>query len=193
MGDAADLVLGIGHEIIALAAAIGQRADGLFAEIDVAVQFAHDQQVDLPGHFGAQGRQVLKAGKHRRGAQVGKQGERLAQAQDRLFGPQVPLKVVARRIAHRAKQDGIARLAQRQGLRRQRVAMQAIRGAAHVGVGRLDAREIERGEHLLGLCHDFRANAVPGQTCDLHCSIRPKRSRNRARAAITSARLSASR
>ena len=107
MGDAAHLVLGIGHEVEALAATVVQCAARLLAKIHVAIEFAQDQQVNVARNFGAQGGERFEAGKHPRGAQVREQAERLAQAEDRLFGSQVPLEAVIASIAHRAEQDGI--------------------------------------------------------------------------------------
>ena len=95
MGDAAHFVFGIGHHVPALTAAVRQGADALFAEIDIAVKLAHDQQVDLASHFGAQGGKAFQPLEHGGGAQVGEQAQFAAQAKDRLFRAQMPFKVIA--------------------------------------------------------------------------------------------------
>ena len=193
MGDAAHFVLGIGHEVIALAAAIIERADRLLAEIDIAIELAHDQDVDGAGNLWPQCGEVLQPGEHGGGPEVGEQAQRRAQPQDRLFGPQVSGQRIARRIAHRAEQHRIGTLGQLQRGGRQRVAVRLVGRAAHRTFADLDAGQGQRIQHAAGFHHDFRADAVSGEGCNLHLSIRSSNARRRWRAAITSARRSASR
>ena len=46
-GDAANLILIVRHDIIAFALAVGGFAHTLFAEIDIAIEFADDDHINL--------------------------------------------------------------------------------------------------------------------------------------------------
>ena len=109
-GDAAHLILIIGHDVIAFALSIRRRPHAFFAKIDVAIQFADDDHINLASNLWTQRRCVGQFGKQGCGAQIGKQRQFLAQAKDCLFGPQVPVQIIAVRITHRAKQDCVCAL-----------------------------------------------------------------------------------
>ena len=208
MGNAAHLAFGIGHHVPPLTLTIGQRADTLLAEIDVTVELAHDQQVNRAGHFRAQRGMILKSGENPCRAQVGEQPQFLAQPENRLFGPQVPLQPVAFEITDRAEQDGIGGMGGRERLRRQRVAMLAPGRTADIAFEQFEPGQVQGLEHPNRFPCDFRSDAVPGEYCNLHLVpdlFRPapsgcvpaypslsSRSRRMTRAAITSPPLSAS-
>ncbi len=116
MGDAPHLALVVGHDVIAFAQALGGLAHALLAEIDIAIQFAHDEQVDDRRHLRPQRRGVGQLREAFGRAQVREESELLAQAEDRLLGAQMPLERVAARIADRAEQDGIGALGEIQRL-----------------------------------------------------------------------------
>lgn len=172
MRDTPHLALAICHDIIAFALPGRGRAHALFAEIDVAVEFADDQQVDRRRDLWTQRGAVFEPRKQLRGAQVGEQPQFGAQAQNRLFGPQMALDRIEARIADRAEKNGIGRLRLCQRFGRQRVAARFIGCAA-------DQRAVERHrqrqrvQHLPGLRHDFGTDAVAGQQQDLQCFAFP--------------------
>ena len=87
--DALDLGLDVAHRVEALVVAgRGLAPTARLAEIDVAGELAHDQDVE-PGHdFGLQRRRGGKLRIEQRRAQVGEQRERLADAEDSLLGAQ---------------------------------------------------------------------------------------------------------
>ena len=196
MGDAAHFVFGIGHDVIALAAAIGSLAHAFLAKIDVAVELADDQQVDLPGNFRAQRGQVFQPGKQLGRAQIGEQAQLLAQAEDRLLGAQMAFEMVAIEIADRAEQDGVAGAGNVQRGWRERVAMLAVSRRADIAVDQLQPIQAKRLQYTHRFARDFRANSVAGKNRNFHRnsypSILANRSRSMARAAITSLCRSAS-
>ena len=106
MRDPAHLGFVIGHRVPPLAPALAV-ALALVAEIDVAIQFAHHQQVDAARDVGLERGQVFEPGEARGGAQVGEQAQFAAQAEDRLLGAERSRQVVAGKIAHRAEQHRI--------------------------------------------------------------------------------------
>lgn len=115
-------------------------------------EFARNQHVDGAGQFGAQPGKAFHARKHFGRAQVGKQAQRLAQAEDRLFGAQVPFQIVALEIAHRAEQDRIAFAG---GLQRgfgQRMAMLAPGGCTDIALDQFHSFKLQRFEYLPASC-----------------------------------------
>lgn len=168
MRDATHLALAVRHDVVSLALAVGGGAHPLFAEIDIAVEFAHDHQVDRARHLGPQRAVRFQPRKYLGRTQIGEQAQLLAHAQHCLFGAQMPLQPVACRIAHRTEQDRIAFPHQRQRLGRQRMAMYAPGGCAHQPVMQFHLRQIERAQHAHRLGHDFGADAVTGKNGNFH-------------------------
>src|SRR3546814_10380109 len=72
----------------------------------IAVELAHDQQVDRRRDFGTQRRAVLQPGEQLGRAQIGEQPESGTQAEDRLLGAQMALDVIEERLAERGEEDG---------------------------------------------------------------------------------------
>ena len=89
--DAAHFALAVRHNVIAFALTGRVGAHTLLAEIDVAVEFADDQQVDRRRDLGAQCGAVLQPREQLGWAQIGEQAEFGAQAKNRLFGTQMAL------------------------------------------------------------------------------------------------------
>ncbi len=77
------------------------------AEVDVAGQLAHDHDVEAGDHLGLQRRGRGELRIEHRGAQVGEQRERLADAEDALLRPQLPRQRVVARSADGAQQHGV--------------------------------------------------------------------------------------
>ena len=72
--------------------------------------------------------------------------------------------------------------------------MVAVSRRAHIAFEQCEPRQSQRIQHPQGFVRYFGADPVTWQNCNLHCvSMRPSRSLNSFRDAITSPRLSASR
>src|SRR3546814_9686726 len=69
-------------------------------EIDVARQFANDDQIDRPRDFRTQGGRIGKLGEKLCRPQVREQPQLFAEPPDRLLGPQMPFQPVARSEEH---------------------------------------------------------------------------------------------
>jgi hypothetical protein len=114
--DAADLALRVMHgveaEALLLPVDLAQLDAARLAEVDVAGQLAHDQDVQ-PGHdLRLQGRGIGQFRIQDRRAQVGKEPELLADAQQAALRPLLARIVVPLRTADGAEQHGIGRLRQ---------------------------------------------------------------------------------
>ena len=101
--DAANLALAIAHRVEAFALTGGLANTLRLAEIDVARQLAHDEDVEPRHHFRLERRRRGELRMHLRRAQVGEQAQLLAQAKDRLFGPLRALELVVARVANGAE------------------------------------------------------------------------------------------
>ena len=130
-------------------------------------------------------------------AQIGEEAEILAQAQQARLGAHVVGNAVPFRPADGGQQHGVGALGQRHVGFADRLAMRVIGGAADEALLRLeggDAGCAQKGDELLGLGHDFRADAVAGQKKELvggheilsqSCGLVRGRAVNKARAAPT--------
>ena len=161
-GDAAHLILIIRHDVIAFPLAIGGFAHAFFPKIDVAVQFADDDHVDLCGHLWPKRTCVGKLGKQGSWAQVGEQSQFLAQAQDRLFRAQMAFQRVAIGVAHGAKQNRVGALGEGQRIRRQRMARRLIGRTTDERFFKRQSIYAQRIQHAPSFGNDFRADSVPG-------------------------------
>ena len=84
--DARDLALRVAHRVEAFALAARRRAAATrLAEIDVAGQLAHDDEVEAGDDVGLQRRRRRELGIEQRRPQVREQRERLADAEDALL------------------------------------------------------------------------------------------------------------
>ncbi|MNQ22313.1 hypothetical protein D3C85_354520 [compost metagenome] len=114
VGDAADFAFRIAHGVEAFALALERTVRALahaagLAEINVARQFADDQNIQAGHHFRLQGRGARQFRIQNGRTQVGEQAQVLAQAQDRLFRTELALQVVIFVVADGAEQHGIGR------------------------------------------------------------------------------------
>jgi len=148
--------------------AIDRRAaTARLAEVDVAGQLADDQDVQARHQLGLEAggpHQLLVADGR---AEVGKQAQVLAQAQNGLFGAQGPVELVVLPVAHGAKQHRIGRFGQGQRGLGQGVAVRVVGGAAHQGLLHLEG-QAQGLEHLDRFGHDFGADAVTRENCNFH-------------------------
>ena len=106
-------------------------------------------------------------------AEIGEQAERLAQAEDRLLGPQASFQRVVLPVADGAEQHGVGGLGKRQRRLRQGMAVRLVGSAADQGMLGLE-RQVEAAENAYGLGDDLDADAVAGQDRNLHdrCNCR---------------------
>ena len=160
-GDAAHLILIIRHDVIAFPLAIGGFAHAFFPEINVAVQFADDDHVDLCGHLRPKRTCVGKLGKQGGWAQVGEQGQFLTQAQDCLFRAQMAFQRVAIGVAHGAKQYRVGPLGEGKRIRRQRMACCFIGRTADKRFFKRQPIYAQRIQHAPCFGNDFGTNSVP--------------------------------
>ncbi len=165
MRDTANLGLVVGHRVPALAPAIAA-AFALVAEIDIAIEFAHHQQVDAARDFGLERGQVFEPREAGRWPQVGEQAKLAAQTENRLFGAQFARQVVAGKIAHRAEQHRIGRARHFQRFGWQRMAVAAIGGGADIAFEQRQSGQRQRFQHAARLCDHFGPDAVAGENCD---------------------------
>ena len=143
----------------------------MLAEVYVTGQLAADQNVKaVPDDLGLDRAGVGQRLVHLRRAQIDEQAERRTQAEQRLFRTLFARHLVPLGTADRTKQHGIRVFADFDGLIGQRDAVCVDRAAArkHLlimeGVAELLADFIE---HLHGLGHDLRADAVALDDCDI--------------------------
>ena len=163
VGDAADFAFAVPHGVEAFALAVFQRADAArLAEIDVAGEFAHNQNVQ-PGHnFGFERGGVGQLFIQNGGAQVGKQIQICADGQEAALGAQRAVKLVVLGRTDCAEQHGIGGTAE--VLRELGIgAAELVVGFAAQGgvfVGYVQALFNQFIEHAHGFVHDFGADAV---------------------------------
>jgi hypothetical protein len=101
------------------------------------------------------------------GAEIGKQAQVLAQAEDGLLRTQRTVQLVVLPVADSAEKYRVGLFGQLQGGFWQRVPVCFVGGAAHQGGFHFE-RQVQYVEDLHGLGDDFGANAVTRQNCDLH-------------------------
>ena len=123
--------------------------------------------------LGLEGRAIDEGRKELDRAQVGKEAETLAQAEERLLRPHRRLGVVPLRPADRAEEDGVGAAAEAQRRVRQGGAELVDRGAAddHLLEGELNpVAPADRFQHTHGLGGDFGADPVAGKDGHIVCS-----------------------
>src|SRR5690606_10723348 len=168
--DAADLVLVVDEGVEAEALAVADVAALGMAEVDAAGQLTDEEQVDVLGALGLEGRGVLEAGDHLDGADVREEAEVLAHAEQALLGAHRGAGVVPLGAADGAEEDGVRALEGAQGLLRQRGARLVDGDAADEllvvleGVAELLG---DRVEDLARGADDLGADAVAGEEGDL--------------------------
>ena len=171
LGDAADFRLGVEHGVVALALAARIVAPtARLAEINVAGQLADDQQIQPRHDFGFQRRCMHQLRIQHGRAQIGKQAELLADAQDALLGTLRSRQCIVFRPADSAAQHGVGRLGELQRRWRQRIAMRVKPGAAKRRLLELQLESVCRqpAQYFQRLRDDFRTDAVTGENCDFH-------------------------
>ena len=89
------------------------------AEVEVAEQLAHDDQVGPADDLGPQGGRVEQGVARLDRAQIGVDAERFAQAEEALFGPLVGREHVPLGAAHRAEEHRVGAHASLAGLVRE--------------------------------------------------------------------------
>ena len=77
------------------------------AEINVARQFAHDDEIEARDEFGFEARSGDEFFKAFCRPQVRKEPQVLAQAQNSLFGTQVPFQRIVLKVAHGTEENGV--------------------------------------------------------------------------------------
>ena len=138
------------------------------AEIDVAGQLAHDQDVQPRDHLGPQRRCVRQFRVDLRRAQVGEQAEFLAQAEDRLLGTLGRSSLSYFGSPTAPNRMASASLRQRQRRCRQRIARRPRSRAADRRLLELELQRRACPSTSQRLGNDFLADAVTRQHCDFH-------------------------
>ena len=105
--DALHFLLGVAERVDGLAAAgVGPAFLGL-AEVDAAGELAQDDHVDVLDDVALERGVVGEEGEHLDGADVGKEPEAFAQAEDRLLRPDLGAGLVPLGAADGAEEDGV--------------------------------------------------------------------------------------
>ncbi len=173
-GDAADLALGIDHRVEAdalrLAVDRARFNAAWLAEVDVARQFAHDQDIQPSDHFGLERRGIGEFGIEHGRAQVGEQAEILANAEEAALGTLLARIVVPLRAAHGTEQHGIGRARQLLGSFGIRIA-RGIDGATAKQRFFHFEFQTERIQNAHRLGSNLRTDAVTGQNTNFHDGI----------------------
>jgi len=172
MRNALDFGLGVAHGVKrffgAGEVAIGGHAAATrLTEVNVTGQLADDQDVQARDQLGLEAGgtdQLLVADG---GAEVGKQSQVLAQAQNGLLGTQRAVELVVFPVAHGTEQHRVGFLGQFEGGFGQGMAVCVVGGPADQGGLHLEL-QVEGVEDLDGLFDDFGADAVTGENCDFH-------------------------
>ena len=166
-GDALDFIGVIDLRIDGALLAIAEIGDGFgFAEINAAGQFAHDEDIEAVNKFALEGRGFGKRRIADGGAQIGKEAQILAQAQEACFGAVDIGDLVPAGAAHGAKENRIGSLRFFHILFGNGFAMGIIGAAADkaaVGLEFGDALPVHPGNDGFNLGHDFRADTVTGE------------------------------
>jgi hypothetical protein len=140
------------------------------AEIDVPGELADDHEIEPGDDLGLERRCRGELGIEQRGAQVGEEAERLADAEDPLLGPRRARQRVPLGATDGPEQHGVGALREREG----GLGKWTLRGvearAADQRRAGLDGKPFapEDVEHADGLADDFRTDAVTRQDGDFH-------------------------
>ena len=137
------------------------------AEINVARQLADDQQIETGDDFRLQRGCACQFRIQNGGTEVGKQFQILAQSQNRLFRTQGTFQRIVFEIADRAEQNRIGLFRQFERTFRQRMTVRRIACAADIGPFHFEIFT-QRIQNPNGFIHDFRADTVARQNCNLH-------------------------
>ena len=167
MADATDFGFAVDHRIETDALTVFLAHAARLAEIDIAGQFADDQDIQPGNDFRFQRRSIGQFRVKNGRTQIGEQVEVFANPQQTtlraLFtGQRIPL-----RTTHGTKQDGVGfacQLLRRFGIR---IARRINCTAAQQGFFHLKL-EIKRIKNTHCLSSNFRTNAVTRQNTDLH-------------------------
>ena len=175
--DARDLVLGVHHGVESLALTVGERTHtARLAEVNIAGEFAHDQEIESGHDLGLERRGRGKLRVENRRAQVGEQLQLRTQPEQRLFRPQLARQRVVFQPADGAQQHRIGRLGELQRRRRQRLAGLVVGRAAHGRGFELDFKTVipaQALEHLHCLGHHLGTDAVARQHSNFFAHRRP--------------------
>ena len=171
-GDALDLPAVVDHGVVGFFGGAGTFPALGLAEVDVAGELAHAEDVKaVPHDIGAQGAGRSQGFEDLGRAEVAEELEMFSKRQQggalRLLGRGQGFPFGA---AHRAEEDGVAGLAHGKGRGGQGLAVVIDGAAAHIRVfvGKAETEFLlGRVQNLDRFPHDFRADAVAGQDCYL--------------------------
>ncbi len=173
VGDAHDLALLVNHGVDDLDVAIGQCGAALrLAEVHAAGQFTHAEHVKAAlDEVGTNGRGTGERGIADAGAQIGEEAEVLANGQEcTALGLLIRRELFPLRAADGAEEDGVAGFAGFDGFFRQRLAHGVDGGTTDEFVVIVEREAGTAGdgvEDAKGLGHDFWADAVAGEDCEV--------------------------
>ncbi len=165
--DAFDLMLGIDHGVETLALATLQGAHpARLAEVDVAGQLAHDEDIEPGDDLGLEGRGLRQLRIEDGRAQVGEEPQAGTQPQQPLLRADADVQRLPLGAAHGAQQHRVGLLCHLQGDIGQRNAGGVDGRPAHQGLVHLDLQAVvvpQGRQHLDRLGHNFRPDTVAGQ------------------------------
>ena len=167
MADAADFRFAVQHGVEADALAVFFTHAARLAEVDVAGQFADDQDVQPGHHFRLQRRGIGQFRIKNRRTQVGEQVQILADAEQAALRALLARQAVPLRAADGTEQHGIGCARQLLGRFRIRVAGRVDRATAEQRLFHLEL-EIEGVQNTHRLGGDFGTDAVTRQNTNLH-------------------------
>lgn len=173
VGDAHDLALFVNHGVDDLNVAIGQGGAALrLAEVHAAGEFTHAKHVKAAlDEVGTDGRGAGERGIADAWAQIGEEAEMFSQRQQSAaLGLLIGRELFPLRAADAAKEDGIGLLAGFHGLFGERLAHGINGGTADEFVVVVEAEAGTAGdgvEDAKGLGHDFRADAISREDCEV--------------------------
>ena len=166
MRDALDFWPGIAHGVKGFfgagEVAVGRHPPAArLAKINVTGEFTDDQNVQPGNQLGLEAGSLHQFFVTNGRAEVGKQAQVFAQAQNGLFRAQRAVQLVVFPVAHSAEQNGIRRFGQLERGLWQRMPKRLVSGPAHQGGFQLEL-QIQHMEHTHGLRDNFGANAITG-------------------------------
>ena len=165
MRDAGNLRLGITHRVKAFAGTLFACDAPGRTEINVAGQFADDEDVEARDNFGFHCGGIGERGPDDGGTEIGEEIKLAAEAKDCLFGTEFARECVELEIADGTEQDRIGVACGVERCRREREAVLAVGNAADIGFVESQV-EAERIKHAHRFARHFGADPVTGEERD---------------------------
>ncbi len=169
LADTGDFPVMINHRVTAYACAVFHGYAARFTKVDVTGQLTHDHDIQTCDDIALQSRGLGQRIKAQRGAEIGKQAQLLADAEQAALRAHRIIQRLPFRAADRTEQDGIGLMCFLQRLGGQGGAGLVIGRAADERMLRFELHAAVGGEpakDFHSFANDFRANAVAGKQKD---------------------------